>query len=115
MGNSDTLGAWGREFGRLVHRFVTYRNVVFGANDIIILFRFENTITAQFYGHTHQDEFVVFYDPETNSRATNVAFITPSVATWTNLNPSFRIFTIDGDYEGSSRVSLRSLLAPSFQ
>ncbi len=33
--------------------------------------RFENTIRAQFYGHTHNDEFIVFYDTETNSRWDN--------------------------------------------
>jgi sphingomyelin phosphodiesterase len=31
--------------------------------------RFENTIRAQFYGHTHNDEFIVFYDTETNTRS----------------------------------------------
>jgi sphingomyelin phosphodiesterase len=24
--------------------------------------RYENTIAGQFYGHTHNDEFIVFYD-----------------------------------------------------
>ena len=76
-GFSDTMGGWGREFARVVSRF-------------------ENTVVGQFYGHTHQDEFIVFYEPEAaNARATNVAFISPSVATWTNLNPSYTIFTTD--------------------
>jgi len=26
------------------------------------LFRYENTIAGQFYGHTHYDEFSIFYD-----------------------------------------------------
>ena len=59
--------------------------------------RFENTVVAQFYGHTHQDEFIIFYEPEASARATNIAFISPSVATWTNLNPSYRIFTSDSN------------------
>lgn len=29
--------------------------------------RYENTIVAQFYGHSHADEFEVFYDLEENS------------------------------------------------
>ena len=62
-----------------------------------VVSRFENTVVGQFYGHTHQDEFIVFYEPEENARATNVAFISPSVATWTNLNPSYRIFTSDSN------------------
>ena len=62
-----------------------------------VVSRFENTVVAQFYGHTHQDEFIVFYEPEASARATNIAFISPSVATWTNLNPSYRIFTSDSN------------------
>ena len=77
-GFSDTMGGWGREFARVVSRF-------------------ENTVVGQFYGHTHQDEFIVFYEPEASARATNVAFISPSVATWTNLNPSYTIFTTDSE------------------
>ena len=78
-GFSDTMGGWGREFARVVSRF-------------------ESTVVGQFYGHTHQDEFIVFYEPEAaNARATNVAFISPSVATWTNLNPSYTIFTTDSE------------------
>lgn len=29
-----------------------------------IIARYENTVTAQFFGHTHSDEFEVFYDPK---------------------------------------------------
>jgi hypothetical protein len=47
----------------------------------------------------------VFYDVETNSRAVGVGFVSPSITSWRFLNPSYRIFTIDGDYEGSSHVS----------
>ena len=47
---------------------------------------------------------MVFYDYETNSVPVNVAFITPSVTTYTGLNPSFRFFTLDGPYDGASMV-----------
>ena len=90
-GNGETYGPWGREFAKLVDRF-------------------EGTIVAQFYGHTHNDEFKVFYDRETNARPINIAYVSPSVTTWKNMNPSYRIFTIDGDYEGSSHVSHQSSL-----
>ena len=92
-GFSDTMGGWGREFARVVSRF-------------------ENTVVGQFYGHTHQDEFIVFYEPEAaNARATNVAFISPSVATWTNLNPSYTIFTTDSEthVRHTSYFSLQNL------
>lgn len=43
-GHSDCLKVWSRNFYRIISRF-------------------ENTIMAQFYGHTHYDEFEMFYDP----------------------------------------------------
>ncbi len=49
--------------------------------------RYESTITGQFFGHTHVDEFEMFYDEETLTRPLGVAFIAPSVTTYVNLNP----------------------------
>ncbi|XP_078393279.1 sphingomyelin phosphodiesterase [Cetorhinus maximus] len=71
-----------------------------------IVNRYEGTIAAQFFGHTHVDEFEVFYDEETLSRAVSVAFIAPSVTTYINLNPGFRIYLIDGNYSESSHLVL---------
>ena len=67
-------------------------------------------MTGQFYGHTHNDEFAMFYDYETNQIPINVAFVTPSVTTFTGLNPSFRFYTLDGPYEGASMVSITKVL-----
>ncbi|XP_072432740.1 sphingomyelin phosphodiesterase [Chiloscyllium punctatum] len=71
-----------------------------------IVNRYEGTIAAQFFGHTHVDEFEVFYDEETLSRAVSVAFISPSVTTYINLNPGFRVYQIDGNYPASSHSVL---------
>jgi len=60
---------------------------------IDIVNRFNETITGQFFGHTHKDEFVIFYDDNLNPTA--VQLIAPSVTTFTNINPSFRIFAYD--------------------
>lgn len=49
--------------------------------------RYENTVAAQFFGHTHVDEFEIFYDEETLSRPLAVAFLGPSATTFINLNP----------------------------
>ena len=49
---------------------------------------------------------MVFYDYETNTIPVNVAFVAPSVTTFTGLNPSFRFYTLDGPYEGASMVKL---------
>ena len=67
--------------------------------------RFENTVVAQFMGHTHNDEYIVFYE-EGTTRATNIAFISPSVTTWDTVNPAYRIYTLDGPYDGASLVCM---------
>ncbi|XP_068600636.1 sphingomyelin phosphodiesterase [Brachionichthys hirsutus] len=71
-----------------------------------IVNRYERTITGQFFGHTHFDEFEMFYDEETMTRPLGVAFIAPSVTTFINLNPGYRVYYVDGDYKGSSRQVL---------
>ncbi|XP_053872056.1 LOW QUALITY PROTEIN: sphingomyelin phosphodiesterase [Malaclemys terrapin pileata] len=71
-----------------------------------IVNRFEGTIAAQFFGHTHVDEFEMFYDEETLSRPVSVAFVAPSVTTYINLNPGYRVYQLDGDYPGSSHMVL---------
>ncbi|XP_051971914.1 sphingomyelin phosphodiesterase-like [Xyrauchen texanus] len=71
-----------------------------------IVNRYESTITGQFFGHTHCDEFQMFYDEETLSRPLSVAFIAPSVTTFENLNPGYRVYYIDGNHPGSSRMVL---------
>lgn len=68
--------------------------------------RYEATITAQFFGHTHFDEFELFYDPKDLGRAVGVSYICPSVTPFTNLNPGYRIYYVDGDRDHSTRVSL---------
>lgn len=71
-----------------------------------ILNRYESTIAGQFFGHTHLDEFQMFYDEETMTRPVGVAFIAPSATTYINLNPGYRVYFVDGHYEGSSRLVL---------
>ena len=79
-----------------------------------ILRRFSNTITGQFFGHTHNNEFEVFYNyPEAKSAGSpdkgktinatqfkswtplSVGFIGPSITTFIDLNPSFRVYDVD--------------------
>lgn len=57
-GNAECLGAWGREYSRIISRF-------------------EKTITGQFHGHTHYDHFALHYDPDNSTRATGMGFISP--------------------------------------
>ncbi|NXK13863.1 ASM phosphodiesterase, partial [Herpetotheres cachinnans] len=71
-----------------------------------IVSRFEGTIAAQGGGHTHVDEFEMFYDEETLGGAVSVAFVAPSVTTYINLNPGYRVYEVDGAYPGSSHAVL---------
>jgi sphingomyelin phosphodiesterase len=78
----------------------------FGWNYHKIVTRFESTITGQFFGHTHQDSWQVFFDDSNRTRATNVAYMGPAVTTYQGLNLGFRIYTMDGGYNGTSNALL---------
>uniref|UniRef100_A0AC34QIM1 Sphingomyelin phosphodiesterase n=2 Tax=Panagrolaimus sp. JU765 TaxID=591449 RepID=A0AC34QIM1_9BILA len=66
--------------------------------------RYEDTIVGHFFGHTHSEEIhVIFEDPENpNSRPTGVVYASPSLTPYSDLNPAYRIYTIDGNYPGST-------------
>lgn len=85
-GHSDCLKVWSRNYYKIISRY-------------------ENTITAQFFGHTHFDEFEIFYDPVDLSRATNIAYVGPSVTPYYDLNPGYRIYYVDGDHDSTTRVT----------
>lgn len=57
-----------------------------------------------FFGHTHFDEFELFYDTEDLGRAVGVAYIGPSVTPYYDLNPGYRIYYVDGDHKDTTRV-----------
>ncbi|KAL3267397.1 hypothetical protein HHI36_011526 [Cryptolaemus montrouzieri] len=86
-GSYDCMKVWSENFNRIVARY-------------------ESTISAQFYGHSHADEFEIFYDPEDLSRPTNVAYLGPSVTTFENYNPAYRIYYVDGDHPKSKGIVL---------
>lgn len=67
--------------------WVLDRNSFFYSLISSYLSRYESTVVGQFFGHTHLDEFQMFYDEETMTRPLGVAFIAPSVTTYVNLNP----------------------------
>ena len=57
-----------------------------------IINRYAHIVTGQFYGHTHNDEFQIFYNDE--NYPTNIAYVAPSMTPYHGLNPSFRIYTV---------------------
>lgn len=95
-GSNDCLQIWSQNYYRIVNRY-------------------ESTISAQFFGHTHQDEFQLFYEeavspeesvngtktriadvptPFESFRPTSVAYVSPSATTFGGVNPGYRIYTI---------------------
>ncbi|KAJ1373679.1 putative sphingomyelin phosphodiesterase asm-3 [Parelaphostrongylus tenuis] len=69
-----------------------------------VINRFQNTVAAQFFGHTHSEEFYITYeDPKSSSsRPTSVVYSAPSVTPYSKYFPAYRIYTIDGAYNGST-------------
>lgn len=66
-----------------------------------IIDRFNNTVRGIFFGHTHEDEFGVFYannaTVQTVESAVGVGYIMPSVTSHMNLNAGFRYYLVDPD------------------
>lgn len=78
---------------------------VWSTNYNRIIARFESTVRAQFFGHTHQDELEVFYDGhagQPSRRPLGLAYVAPSTTTFNTGHPSFRIYVVDGNYSNSS-------------
>lgn len=96
-GSSDCLKVWSMNYNRILRRY-------------------SKTVAGQFFGHTHNSEFEIFYNQDGSAangrkrRAHNnggrkshklawqpisVGFIGSSVTTFIGLNPSFRVYTID--------------------
>lgn len=84
-GIADCLPAWSAAYNKIISRF-------------------ENTVAAQFFGHTHFDELEVFFNSSdvSNSIPNNIAFIAPSVTTYLDHFPAYRVYEVDGGYSGSS-------------
>jgi len=72
--------------------------------------RYENTVRGQFFGHTHSDSFTLFFENANHTaRATNVMYVAPSITTYSNHNPAYRIYEIDGNRPDSSYSVLNHL------
>lgn len=57
------------------------------------IFRFESTITAIFNGHTHTDQFNIYYAYDRPTHATGVAFNGASLTPGPNSN--YKVYTVD--------------------
>ncbi|KAF9399088.1 hypothetical protein BGX21_006794 [Mortierella sp. AD011] len=56
-----------------------------------------HVVAEQFFGHTHFDEFALYYGPGVKSfqNAIATSWIGPSVTPYTNVNPGFRVYKVD--------------------
>jgi len=59
--------------------------------------RFTHIIRGGFFGHHHTDEFEVITSYNNSDEAVGVVFIDPSLTTYVDLNPSFKVFTMDNN------------------
>lgn len=85
-GEGECYNAWAREYRRIVDRFW-------------------DTISAQFNGHTHRDEFYVFYARERPNDAINVAWNGGSATPYSFVNPNYRIYTVETEtYVGAYAI-----------
>jgi hypothetical protein len=55
--------------------------------------------------------YQMFYDEETSQRPLGVTYMPGSITTYSNLNPGFRIYEVDGNYANSTWVRLHLLAA----
>lgn len=57
-----------------------------------IVLRFRHVISAQFFSHTHLDEFQVSLDPR--GRPASITYVSPSVSPWQNVNPGYSVYYV---------------------
>ena len=62
-------------------------------NFMAIVERYSDIIVAQFYGHTHWDEFRVLYSVHNSSKPIGLEIIGPSLTTYDVMNPAYRVIS----------------------
>ncbi|KAH3667526.1 hypothetical protein OGAPHI_003175 [Ogataea philodendri] len=73
-GDSDCVIPWSNLFNEIV-------------ND------YSDIIKGQFYGHSHEDKFILNFDYKSN--AVGVQYLAPSITTFTDLNTGYRVYKVD--------------------
>ncbi|KAJ7622053.1 sphingomyelin phosphodiesterase [Roridomyces roridus] len=84
-----------------------------------ILQRYKNTITGQFFGHSHKDQFEIAYSnysEQTAANAVGLGWIAPAL-TPTSGNPAFKVYDVDPDtFEiMDAKVYFTNISDPEFQ
>jgi sphingomyelin phosphodiesterase len=68
----------------------------------MIVNRYESTIIGQFFGHSHDDRIQIYYDLQDKKRPISVHYVGGSATTYSNLNPNYRIYTVDGQHDNTT-------------
>jgi sphingomyelin phosphodiesterase len=94
LSDSEKKGQWVHIIGHIapddIQCTATWLHVYVG-----ILKRYEATIKGQFFGHTHFDEVRVYYDEK--KAPVGVGYLGASVTPFEHVNPSYSVYTVDGD------------------
>lgn len=76
LGHAGCFRFWTREYTKIVERF-------------------HHIIAAQFEGHTHRNEFNLYYDQSDAKYATSIAFNGGSITPYSNVNPNYMVYYVD--------------------
>lgn len=74
--NNECHSTWKREYLKIVDRYA-------------------RIIRAQFNGHTHNDEILLFYSNDNSTTINNVAWNGGSATPFTRLNPNYKLYIVD--------------------
>ncbi|CAG7726400.1 unnamed protein product [Allacma fusca] len=69
---------------------------IWSENYYKIIARFSHIVKGQFFAHTHHDDFGLYYDPIEKNRPINSYFVGASLTPYVNVNPGYKIYTVDG-------------------
>jgi hypothetical protein len=67
-----------------------------------LLVRYAPVIDVQVYGHVHDDTFRVLTTPDEAATPVGVQLCAPSLTTWTEENPRFRLLSFGSEGEGAA-------------
>ncbi len=62
---------------------------------IALMERYKNIIKGIFHGHNHEDSFQVVRGLRNSSEFVSVGILNPTLGTYSNYNPAFRVFYVD--------------------
>ena len=82
----------------------------------ILMDRYQNIIKGYFSGHTHSEFLTMIHEYYNSSKVTNINYICSGLTTYSEYNPSFRMYLVDkNDYYVQDYIQYRMDLEKSNQ